>query len=59
MSNIANEMLPGGGYILHCAEECSETDKEKIFCCYIFLFLVSATRKTPAAEMRLARLRRA
>ena len=33
MSNIANEMLPGGGYILHCAEECSETDKEKIFCC--------------------------
>lgn len=33
MSNIACEMLPGGGFIMRRAEECSEADRAKNFYC--------------------------
>lgn len=49
MSNIAHEMLPGGGFIVCRAEECSEADRAKIFHCVycgvrVYLHLPAAGR---------------
>ena len=49
MSNIACEMLPGGGFIMRRAEECSEADRAKNFYCIhcrvrVYLHLPEAGR---------------